>query len=47
MTENGNLEGIYDNTYTIPMYVDNGTTVNLMPISYYDQGNFLTSFTKT
>ena len=37
----GSLEGIYDNTYKIPMYVDNGTTVNLMPTTYYEQATFL------
>ena len=35
------LEGIYDNTYKIPMYDDNGTTVNLMPTTYYEQATFL------
>ena len=35
------LEGTYDNTYKIPMYVDNGTTVNLMPTTYYKQATFL------
>ena len=39
--ENGTLEGIYDNTYTIPLYVDNGSTVNLMPTWYYNQSKFL------
>ena len=37
----GSLEGIYDNTYKIPMYVDNATTVNLMPTTYYEQATFL------
>ena len=37
----GSLEGMYDNTYKIPMYVDNGTTVNLMPTTYYEQATFL------
>ena len=35
------LEGMYDNTYKIPMYVDNGTTINLMPTTYYEQATFL------
>ena len=35
------LEGMYDNTYKIPMYVDNGTIVNLMPTTYYEQATFL------
>ena len=37
----GSLEGIYDSTYKISMYVDNGTTVNLMPTVYYEQAMFL------
>ena len=37
----GSLEGIYDNTYKIPMFVDNGTTVNLMPTAFYEQATFL------
>ena len=37
----GNLKGLYDNTYTIPMYVNNGTTVNLMPTHYYETATFL------
>ena len=28
------LEGIYDNTYKIPMFIDNGTSVNLMPTAF-------------
>ena len=32
---------LYDNTYKIPMYVDNSTTVNLMPTTYYEQATFL------
>ena len=30
------LEGIYDNTYKIPMYVDKSTTISLMPTAYYE-----------
>ena len=37
----GSLEGMYDNTYKIPIYVDNGTTVNLMSTTYYEQATFL------
>ena len=37
----GKLEGTYDNTYAIPMYVDNGTTVNLMPTTFYEKAKFL------
>ena len=35
------LQGIYDNTYKISMFVDNGTTVNLMPTAFYEQATFL------
>ena len=35
------LEGIHDNTYKIPIFVDNGTTVNLMPTAFYEQATFL------
>ena len=35
------LEGTYDKTFKIPMYVDNGITVNLLPTSYYEQATFL------
>ena len=35
------LEGIYDNTYKIPIFVDDGTTVNLMPTAFYEQATFL------
>ena len=40
----GFLEGIYDNTYKIPMFVDNGTTVNLMPTAFCEQATFLHHF---
>ena len=36
----GSLEGIYDNTYKIPMFVDNGTTVNLMPRPFMNKLHF-------
>ena len=39
--QDGSLEGIYDDTYTIPMYIDNGTTVNIMPTWFYEKANFL------
>ena len=39
--QDGSLEGIYDDTYTIPMYVDNGTTVNLMPTKFYEKATYL------
>ena len=43
----GSLEGTYDNTYKIPMFIDNGTTVNLMPTAFYEQATFLLSFAQT
>ena len=39
--QDGSLEGIYDDTYMIPMYIDNGTTVNIMPTWYYEKATFL------
>ena len=39
--QDGSLVGIYDDTYTIPMYIDNGTMVNLMPTWYYEKAAFL------
>ena len=38
----GSLEGIYDNTYKIPIPVDNGTTVNLMPTTFMNKPHFYT-----
>ena len=37
----GSLKGFYDDTYTIPMYIDNGTMVNIMPMWYYEKATFL------
>ena len=34
-------KGQYHDTYKILMYVDNSTTVNLMPTAYYEQAMFL------
>ena len=42
--KDGSLEGIYDDTYTIPMYIDNGTMVNIMPTWYYEEGKIFTPF---
>ena len=41
LCKDGSPEGIYDNTYKIAMYVDNSTTVSLMPTAYYEQATFL------
>ena len=42
--QDGSLGGIYDDTYTIPMYIDNGTTVNIMPTWFYEKSKISTSF---
>ena len=39
--DDGTLQGVYDNTYTVPIYIDNGSTVNVMPTWYYNQAKFL------
>ena len=36
-TDDGMLTGTYDNTHDIPIYVDNGTTLNIMPTHFYDK----------
>ena len=35
------LTGTYDNTHDIPIYVDNGTTINIMPTHFYDKAYYL------
>ena len=35
------LTGTYDNTHDIPIYVDNGTTLNIMPTHFYDKAYYL------
>ena len=35
------LTGMYDNTYEIPIYVDNGTTINIMPTHFYEKAYYL------
>ena len=40
-TEDGMLTGTYDNTYEIPIYVDNGTTLNIMPTHFYEKAYYL------
>ena len=37
----GMLTGTYDNTHDIPIYVDNGTTLNIMPTHFYDKAYYL------
>ena len=40
-TEDGMLTGTYDNTHEIPIYVDNGTTINIMPTHFYEKAYYL------
>ena len=40
-TDDGMLTGIYDNTHAIPIYVDNGTTINIMPTHFYEKAYYL------
>ena len=40
-TEDGMLTGTYDNTHEIPIYVDNGTTLNIMPTHFYEKAYYL------
>ena len=35
------LTGAYDNTHDIPIYIDNGSTLNIMPTHFYDKANYL------
>ena len=35
------LTGTYDNTHDIPIYVDNGLTLNIMPTHFYDKAYYL------
>ena len=35
------LTGTYDNTHNIPIYVDNGLTLNIMPTHFYDKAYYL------
>ena len=35
------MTGTYDNTHDIPIYVDNGTTLNIIPTHFYDKAHYL------
>ena len=37
----GMMTGIYDNTHDIPIYIDNGSTLNIMPTHFYDNAYYL------
>ena len=39
--DDGMMTGIYDNTHDIPIYVDNGSTLNIMPTHFYDNAYYL------
>ena len=40
-TEDDMLTGTYDNTHEIPIYVDNGTMLNIMPTHFYEKAYYL------
>ena len=40
-TEDGMLTGTYDNTHEIPIYIDNGKTLNIMPTHFYEKAYYL------
>ena len=40
-SEYGTLTGTYDNSHEIPIYVDNGTTLNIMPTHFYEKAYYL------
>ena len=39
--DDGMMTGIYDNTHDIPIYIDNGSTLNIMPMHFYDNAYYL------
>ena len=39
--EDGLVMGLYDNTHEIPILVDNGSTLNIMPTYYYEKAYYL------
>ena len=40
-TDDGMLTGTYDNTHEIPIYVANGTRINIMPTHFYEKAYYL------
>ena len=40
-SDDGMLTGTYDNTNNIPIYVDNGSTLNIMPTQFYNKAYYL------
>ena len=45
-TDDGMLTGTYDNTHDLPIYVDNGLTLNIMPTHFYDKAYYLNHLPK-
>ena len=39
--DNGMMTGTYDNTHDIPIYIDNGSTLDIMPTHFYDNAYYL------
>ena len=39
--DDGMMTGTYDNTHDIPIYVDNGSTLNIMPTHFYGKAYYL------
>ena len=39
--DDGMMTGTYDNTHDIPIYVDNGSTLNIMPTHFYNKAHYL------
>ena len=39
--DDGMMTGTYDNSHDIPIYIDNGSTLNIMPTHFYDNAYYL------
>ena len=39
--DDGMMTGTYDNTHDIPIYIDNGSTLNIIPMHFYDNAYYL------
>ena len=39
--DDGMMTGTYDNTHDIPIYIDNGSTLNIMPTHFYNNAYYL------
>ena len=39
--DDGMMTGTYDITHDIPIYIDNGSTLNIMPMHFYDNAYYL------